>query len=71
MNVGQLLSYIKSHRIPDDAPVMMAGSDHSRFEIGLGQLEDTVIKEDGRSYSEDFGEDVVDSGKRIKALVIR
>lgn len=69
MNVGQLISYIKAHRIPDDAPVMITGaSDHSRAEAD--SLEDTVIKE-GLQYTEDFGEDVTDFGKRIKALVIR
>lgn len=71
MNVGELKAYIEVHRIPDDAPVMSAGSDHSRYEIGQGQLEDTVIKEGPRHFSEDFGEDVTDHGKRIKALVIR
>lgn len=68
MNVGQLLKYIKAHRISDDAPVMITGSDHSRAEAD--SLEDTVIKE-GLQYTEDFGEDVTDFGKRIKALVIR
>lgn len=69
MNVGQLLKYIKSHRISDDAPVMITGaSDHRRAEAD--SLEDTVIKE-GEQYAEDFGEDVTDFGKRIKALVIR
>lgn len=71
MNVGQLKEHISRMKLPDNAPVLLSGSDHSLHTAAMIDDEATQFGKD-RDYAEFFGEEhLADGEHKIQALVIR
>lgn len=71
MNVGALRKLMEG--LPDDAPVLTTGSDHSYRAV---EAEATTALQDEQhgDWTEDYGEDVTSEkefGKRRKVLIVR
>lgn len=70
MTVGELKSIIANEKLPDSAPVLVPGSDHS-YQI-IHEVETEATHAGRGHYFEYFGAEHLESGEvRIKALVLR
>ncbi len=72
--VAELKKFLEESQIPDDAIIVLHGSDHSYDKADVYKETALVEKYRGHThYSEDFGEEITpeaECGKRIPILLI-
>lgn len=70
MTIGHLKKLIADANLPDTAPVLLSGSDHSYYTVG--HIETEAVEWGRRDFAEYYGEEYLQPGERkIQALILR